>query len=522
VPFLFERAYRRMGKNYFLLYVAFEFVSAFVVCLATIGLFALYTDTSASEFWTIAVFAEACVLLSTAFMMWNGATRVRPIVAWLEDQGGALEAWRAAVEVPRELTLKVGWQPFLLIGVPVAIFATIVADLPAYQAFIIFAGAAVAVAYSAILHFFSYEQFLRPVVEDIVDALPPSFTGAPVGVPLRWKLLGALPLINVITGVVVSGLSTNGDASLHDLGLDVVVAVLVAFTISLELTVLVTRSVLQPVEKLLEATDAVKHGDLDARVPITSGDELGQLAGSFNEMMEGLSEREALREAFGAYVDPDVAERVLEEGELIEGQEREVTVMILDVCDFTEFAERSSARETVGFLNDLFGIAVPCVTEHGGHANKFLGDGLLAVFGAPERLEDHADRAVGAASEIAEKLGERFGDEVRFGIGVNSGPVVVGSVGGGGRLEFAVIGDPVNVAARVEQLTRETGDTILVTEATRCLLSGMVRDRTIAAELEPRGEFALKGVSEPVPIYAIPTALEESSNRTRKTPQARA
>ena len=184
-----------------------------------------------------------------------------------------------------------------------------------------------------------------------------------MGVPVRWKLLGALPLINVITGVVVSGLSTNGDASLHDLGLDVVVAVLVAFTISLELTVLVTRSVLQPVDRLLEATEAVKTGDLDARVPITSGDEIGELAGSFNEMMQGLSEREALREAFGAYVDPGVAERVLEEGELIEGQEREVTLLILDVRDFTEFAERSSARETVAFLNDLFGIAVPLVTE---------------------------------------------------------------------------------------------------------------------------------------------------------------
>ena len=95
---------------------------------------------------------------------------------------------------------------------------------------------------------------------------------------------------------------------------------LVAFTISLELTVLVTRSVLQPVDRLLEATEAREAGDLDARVPITSGDELGQLAGSFNEMMEGLSEREALREAFGAYVDPEVAERVLEEGELIEGR----------------------------------------------------------------------------------------------------------------------------------------------------------------------------------------------------------
>jgi class 3 adenylate cyclase len=516
MPFFFERAYRRMGRHYFLLYVVFEFVSAFLVCLATVGLFALYTNESASEFWAIAVFAEACVLLSTAFMMWKGAGRVHPILNWMDGDGDALAAWRAAVELPRELTLNVGWQPFLLIGLPVSIFATIQADLAAYEAFIIFAGAAVAVAYSAILHFFSYEQFLRPVVEDIVGELPPQFAGAPAGVPLRWKLLGALPLINVITGVVVSGLSTDGSASLSDLGLDVVVAVLVAFTISLELTVLVTRSVLQPVDRLLEATDAVKKGDLDARVPITSGDELGRLAGSFNEMMQGLSEREALREAFGAYVDPDVAERVLEEGELIEGQEREVTVMILDVWDFTEFAERSSARETVAFLNDMFEIVVPCVTQHGGHANKFLGDGLLAVFGAPERLEDHADRAVAAARDIAAKLAERFGDEIRFGIGVNSGPVVVGSVGGGGRLEFAVIGDPVNVAARVEHLTREIGDVVLVTEAARCLLSDA------GEELDPRGDFALKGVSEPVPIYAVHLGLDESLRWVSKAPQAEA
>jgi class 3 adenylate cyclase len=92
------------------------------------------------------------------------------------------------------------------------------------------------------------------------------------------------------------------------------------------------------------------------------------------------------------------------------------------------------------------------------------------VFGAPERLDDHADRAVAAAREIADSVAERFGDDVRFGIGVNSGSVVIGSVGGGGRLEFAVIGDPVNVAARVEHLTREIGGTILITEATCSLL----------------------------------------------------
>ena len=316
---------------------------------------------------------------------------------------------------------------------------------------------------------------------------------------------------------MVSGLSTDGSAQLEDLGWDATVAVLVAFTISLELTLLVTRSVTQPVDSLLEATEAVKHGDLDARVPITSGDEMGQLAGSFNEMMQGLSEREALREAFGAYVDPEVAQRVLEHGgELIEGQEREVTVMILDVCDFTEFAQHSSARETVSFLNDLFGIVVPCVAEHGGHANKFLGDGLLAVFGAPDRLPDHADRAVAAAGDIGRQLAERFGDEVQFGIGIDSGPVVVGSVGGGGRLEFAVIGDPVNVAARVERLTRETGDIVLLTEATRCLLTNG------SQRLEPRGRFALKGVAEPVPIHAMAIQMDKRLRRSSKTAQAEA
>src|SRR4030095_7280121 len=137
----------------------------------------------------------------------------------------------------------------------------------------------------------------------------------------------------------------------------------------------------------------------------------------------------------------------------------------------------------------------PCVTEPGAEANKFLGDGLLAVFGAPERLPDHADRAVAAAGDIARQLTRRFGAGLSVGIGINSGPVVVGSVGGGGRLEFAVIGDAVNVAARVEHLTRETGDLVLLTAGTRCLLTSG------AESIEPRGSFALKGVSEPVPIY---------------------
>jgi class 3 adenylate cyclase len=514
MPFLFDRLYSRLGTKYFGLYLVFELVSALVVCLATVGLLSLYTESSPAEFWRVVAVAEGAVLVAVAYAMGREWKLARPIVAWVRNgrpDEEALEIWRCAVALPRQLVLTNGWRAFTIVCLPVAVYATYEFELPAYGALILFAGAMIAVAYAAILHFFASELFMRPLLADLSLRLPPDFSGTRLGVPLRWKLLGALPLINVITGVVASGLSTDGSAELSDLGLDVVVAVVVAFTISLELTVLLTKSILRPVDDLLEATEAVKRGDLDARVPVASGDELGVLAGSFNEMMQGLSERERLREAFGSYVDPGVAERVLEEGELLEGQEREVTVMFVDLRDFTERAEASSARETVSFLNEFFDVVVPCVTEHGGHANKFLGDGVLAVFGAPERAPDHADRALQAAQAIAQAVAERFGGDVRIGVGISSGPVVVGSVGGGGRLEFAVIGDPVNVAARVEAITRETGDQILLTEATRCLLSEK------ESGVEARGEAQLRGIAEPIALYSPASDVDERSTLSKKT-----
>ena len=277
-------------------------------------------------------------------------------------------------------------------------------------------------------------------------------------------------------------------------------AVVVAFTISFELTLLLSRSIYGPVNDLLEATQRVARGDLSARVPVLSGDELGDLAGSFNEMMSGLEEREKLQAAFGSYVDPQVARRVLDEGELLEGEEVEVSVLFVDIRDFTPYAESASAAESVARLNEFFDLVVPILLEHGGHANKFVGDGVLGVFGAPDRLHDHADRALEAACEIAGAIGERWGGKLQIGIGINSGPVIAGSIGGGGRLEFTVIGDPVNVAARVERTTRETGDTILLTEATRCLLTRPEVD------LEPRGSMPLKGKTDGVALWSAKAA----------------
>ena len=137
--------------------------------------------------------------------------------------------------------------------------------------------------------------------------------------------------------------------------------------------------------------------------------------------------------------------------------------------------------------------------RHGGHANKFVGDRLLGVFGAPERLADHADRAVLAALDIARTVAETYGGDLRIGIGVNSGPVLAGTVGGGGHVEFTVIGDAVNTAARVEDVTRVTGDDVLITEATLALLTLPFRG------VEERPTVELRGKSERVRLYAPPS-----------------
>jgi class 3 adenylate cyclase len=173
----------------------------------------------------------------------------------------------------------------------------------------------------------------------------------------------------------------------------------------------------------------------------------------------------------------------------------DATIMFVDIADFTALAERLAPRELVGLLNDLFGLAVPVITAHAGHVDKFIGDGLLAVFGAPCKLDAHADAALRAAIEI-DRLARDLLPELRIGIGLHSGEVVAGNVGGGGRLDFTVIGDPVNTAARIESATRTTAD--------RVLLSAETMERLLGAELPivERPAVQLKGKSSAVTLYA--------------------
>jgi adenylate cyclase len=510
--------YRLLGPLYPRAILLAVLAMAHLVTLGGVALLLIYQDMSAADFWSIFAAAEALVLIETVLATHVAFRLVTPGVDWVRgarSPAQTVAAWQALTGLPRDFFAYRRRWALLLNLVPMSIFVVWLLELPWYSMFLLMAGSGVVVLYIVLLRFFGMEMTMRPVLADISRALPDGVDLGRPPVPLRLKLLAALPAINIITGVIVAGLSTTGQADLSDLGFDVLVAVVVAFTLSFELTVLLSRSVAEPVRALRTAVARVIEGDFSARVPVVANDETGALAVSFNRMVAGLQERERLREAFGSYVDPQLADRILAEGTMLEGEDVEVTVVFVDIRDFTAWAERTGARAVVSALNEFYDHIVPVLTRHGGHANKFIGDGLLGVFGAPDHLPDHADRGVAAALEIAALVRERYGERLRVGIGVNSGRVLAGTVGGGGRLDFTVIGDTVNTASRVEAATRETGDDVLVTDATCALV------RSAPCTFTERDDVELRGKSRPVRLFACepvedPPAAEVAAGGLRR------
>jgi len=497
-------AFRRFGPRYPRLVIALQFQVAHLVVAGGVWLLDLYVELTRAQFWRIFAVAEAAVLVENALAIAVVWRMLAPADAWLAGDHSprtALKAWRALAGMPLAFVRWGRAVPFVLNVAPISAFLTVELDAAFWPSFFILAaGVSVVLLYGVFLRFFGLELVLRPVLEEVSSDLPDGPGIASISVPLKWKLLVALPAINIVSGVTAVGFASPQDAGIDQLGFGVLVTIAVAFTISLELSLLLLRSILEPLDDLQRGTARVARGDLSVRVPVLGTDETGRLAGSFNIMVSGLEERARLHEAFGAFVDPGVAERVLSEGTQLEGQEVEVTILFLDIRGFTAFAERAGPREAVARLNDLYELIVPVLMRHGGHANKFVGDGLLGVFGAPDRLPDHADRAMVAALEIVACVRERYGEGLRIGIGLNSGPVVAGTIGGGGRVEFTVIGDVVNTAARVEEATRITGDDILLTEATRARLTAE------HGGFVGRGDAELKGKSERVRLHAPRTA----------------
>jgi adenylate cyclase len=495
-------AWDRYGASYS--WVCFAFTFAALLPTYLLGSFVVVAFEKSDRQVEAAAFTVAALLLLAYVIVFPGLGGLRTAQQWAAghevDRARALESTYAYGRgmVARTVGAGTFWGAVLLVGVG-EIAGASESRLVQYAVL----GAALGAAIHLIGAHSVVEGQLRPprvaIAGDtgIGDAFPrsrPTFAAwsnvSALAVSFAFAVVGALLAVVFARGNDAPFLSMMIGCVLA-IGLGLPIFVGAAFSPSL-----------QPIRDLAKATERVAAGDYRQRLPVVQDDDLGALAASFNRMQAGLAERQRLQAAFGTYVDPTLAARLLEQGDdIFTGERRRVTVMFVDIRDFTAFAEAHGAEDTVARLNAVFEIVVPAVVEAGGHVNKFLGDGALAVFGAPNELADHADAAVAAAVLIHRVVAERFGGALRIGVGINTGPVIAGTIGGAGKLEFTLIGDTVNVAARVEELTKTTGDAILLTQQTVEALASALPGLT------DRGSHGFRGKSATVQVFAIDPAL---------------
>lgn len=518
---VFERPpralYRRTGARYFGACAVVIVLNGVVVALFGVVAVLLYVELSV---WEAALFA-ACLAVGfagegalAAVYFLRAAEPARTWRARARPEDTALRAWSAAAELPLSLVRRAS---LYAVGAVAAAAADVVLAallrLPVYQAALLFPTSYLLYISCSVLRYVGLELSLRPVLRDIGESLSRNSPAGFARVSLHQRLLATVPMVTWGTALIVGGLLTANRRDFDMIGLASLIAVGVTAAFSIWLSLVLADAVSGPIIDLRNATRRLGAGDLGVRVPVVSTDETGELAAAFNAMVAGLGERERLRDAFGVFVDPALTERVLIEGTELGGEEVEASILFLDVRGFTEFAEHADPRDVVARLNELYEAVVPVIERHGGHANKFVGDGLLAVFGAPQHHADHAARALAAACDIAQRIRDGLAGELRVGIGVNSGRVVVGTIGGGRRRDFTVIGDSVNTAARVQAATRVTGDDILITESTLRALG------TLRVDLEDRPATALKGKAAPVRLYAPrPNGQPRPGRRQRRSP----
>jgi class 3 adenylate cyclase len=265
----------------------------------------------------------------------------------------------------------------------------------------------------------------------------------------------------------------------------------------------ISWSITRPVAGLVAFARRVQSGDLTAQAQVLGRDVHGQLSDALNAMVKGLRERDHVKEVFGRYVATYVSEQALK-GELnLGGERRRVTILFSDIRNFTAMSERLTPEETVSFLNDYFSGMVDAVFDHGGMLDKFLGDGLMAVFGSADDRGNHAEQAVRTALRMKSLLATINGERamralppIAIGIGIHTDEVVVGNIGSRKRLEYTVIGDGVNTASRLESMNKELGTTILISDNTY----HEVQELFVC---QPMQQVHLKGKTKPLTVYEV-------------------
>jgi class 3 adenylate cyclase len=326
---------------------------------------------------------------------------------------------------------------------------------------------------------------------------------------ILFMLMSVLPMVvlSVTTLARVNALMQAEVAApevvIRNLVVMQVVLALTGMFVAMRLANYVAGSVSQPLRMLVSSMQQVKAGNLQVHCPVVSNDELGEAGEGFNQMVEGLREREEIRETFGRYVSPQVRDEILTGRAKLEGGLRDVSILFADLRGFTTWVESTDPSVVVSDLNAYFTEMDAAIRDNGGLVLQFIGDEIEAVFGAPLVDDQHADHAVAAALAMQERLDawnvarRALGKpELHHGVGIHSGQVVAGNIGSATRMSYSLVGDVVNVASRIQTLNKELGTRVLISAVT-------CQNLSVKPPMRPFPSVRVKGRVAEVEVFAI-------------------
>ncbi len=434
-------------------------VNVIGVIIVTAIVAAMNTTATDHQLHVVLTTTAIVVAFSVVVGVTIAALLQRRTLRWLlRGEQPAIEDANRALRWPRDMAL-IAAVLWILGGAVISTVAAL-AGQDAATVSGISGGIVLAALSSAGITYLLIGRVNQPVARLALASCPPRSAPA-FGVGWRLLLIWVLTSGTPIVGLVLVLTAPRGKTNVLAVGVGVAVVALVLGGYS---TVLSARAIGAPMRAMVDALHRVGQGNLDVAVPIEDGGEIGLLQSGFNEMVAGLRERERIQDLFGRHVGPAVAAEAISGGVSLGGEQRHVVALFVDITGSTKLTRETDPVEFVAMLNRFFSVVVDEVESSGGLLNKFEGDAALCVFGAPAQLDDPATAALRAARAIRDEVA-RMG-EFEIGIGVAAGPVIAGRVGAASRLEYTVIGDAVNEAARLTDLAKRVEGHILASEDT--------------------------------------------------------
>ena len=305
--------------------------------------------------------------------------------------------------------------------------------------------------------------------------------------------------------ILFSTLIRNANFVLSEQNIKTMILIGIILILSFLLSIVISRFYSKPLLRLKDCAQSIANGNYDIRTGITTGDELGILSDTFNDMAVSLKEKELMYDTFGKVVTPEIRNWLLQGNTNLGGETVCATILFCDIRGFTTLSEQINPKQVVTLLNKYFSSMEQCIVKHNGIINKYIGDAIMAIFGVPLQNKNQALDAYNCCLDMRKTLIELNKEleaenlpQIKFGIGLHTGNVLAGNIGSNSRMEYTVIGDTVNVASRIESLCKEYNCDLLISETT---VEGMVSCEGDLPMLQSMGETQIRGRKTAITIY---------------------